>query len=222
MSKLFSTCPVDHFENDYRFFWIFRKFLNLSDNCPDLWLKFSAALPNVHFTCPRDFFVFFLWMVLMFYLTSDSSEIYFSFEKKFRRFCWNCISSVPRIFWEFLSKTCWFFSLVWFLKQKLLNSRRKYFNSRQKCILSENFSNFGEETFGQNRQKFFSPVQRNTLTKTLLASWNKFHPWARNFRICAGKFPGILSYEQYLFPDGQLEECFRKKFYFFIFSRTSR
>ena len=27
LSKLFSTCPVDHFENDYRIFWNIRKFL---------------------------------------------------------------------------------------------------------------------------------------------------------------------------------------------------
>ena len=28
LSKLFSTCPVDHFENEFHFFWTFQKFLN--------------------------------------------------------------------------------------------------------------------------------------------------------------------------------------------------
>ena len=37
---------------------IFESFRTLSDNCPDLWLKFSAAFPNVHSTCPKDFFGF--------------------------------------------------------------------------------------------------------------------------------------------------------------------
>ena len=41
-------------------------FWTLSDNCADLWLKFSAAFPNVHSTCPKYFFGF-LWMVLMFF-----------------------------------------------------------------------------------------------------------------------------------------------------------
>ena len=142
-------------------------------------------------------------------------------KKKGSSFLMKLHFKVPRFFWGVFIKTCWFFNLVWFFRQNLLNSRRKYFNSRQNCILSENVSNFGE-TFGQNRQKCFLPVQRNTLTKTLLASWNKFHLWAKNFRICAAKFPGLLSYEHYLFPDGHLEECFCEKFYFFIFSRTSR
>ena len=43
--------------------------------------------------------MFFLWMVLMFYLTSDSSEKHIRFEKTFRHFCWNCILNVPRTFW---------------------------------------------------------------------------------------------------------------------------
>ena len=38
---------------------IFESFWFLSDNCPDLWLKISAAFPNVHSTCPKEFFVFF-------------------------------------------------------------------------------------------------------------------------------------------------------------------
>ena len=28
LSKLFSTCPVHHFENEYHIFWNFRKFSN--------------------------------------------------------------------------------------------------------------------------------------------------------------------------------------------------
>ena len=77
---------------------IFESFWTLSDNCPDLWPKFSAALPNVHSTCPKDI-LFILWMVLMFYLTSDSSEKHIRFEKKFRHFCWNLRFKRPRTFW---------------------------------------------------------------------------------------------------------------------------
>ena len=79
----------------------------------------------------------------------------------------------------------------------------------------QNFSNFGE-TFEQNPQKCILRVERNTLTKTLLASWNKFHLWMKNFRICAGKFAGLLSFEHYLIPDG-LIEYFCKNFYFSYF-----
>ena len=99
-------------------------------------------------------------------------------------------------FEEILSRTCLFFNLIW--------------------ILWQNFPKFGE-IFQQNRQKCILRLQRNILTKTLLASWNKFHLWAKSFRICAGKVAGLLSYEHYLFPDGQLEESFCKKFYFFLY-----
>ena len=47
-----------------------------------------------------------------------------------------------------------------------MNSQRKYFSSCQKCILSQNVSNFGEN-FQQNRQKGILHVQRNTFTKTI-------------------------------------------------------
>ena len=166
-------------------------------------------------------FCFFLWKVLMFYLISDSSEKYISLDKGFVNFVKIAIEASPQHFEEFLSKTFWFFSLVWFLRQNFLNSRQKYFRSCQKCISSQNFSNSGE-TFQQNCQKCILRVRRNTLTKKLLAFWNSFRSWARKFRICGKKFAGLLSNEHYLFPDGQLEEYFCKKFYFFILFRTSR
>ena len=34
----------------------FDSFWTLSNNCPDLWQKFSAALPNVRSRCPKYFF----------------------------------------------------------------------------------------------------------------------------------------------------------------------
>ena len=42
------------------FFRIFQNcFRTLNVNRPDLWRKVSAAFPNVHSTCPKDFSVFF-------------------------------------------------------------------------------------------------------------------------------------------------------------------
>ena len=213
LSKLLSTCPVDHIENECHVFWNFRKLLNFSDKCLDLWLKFSAAFPNVHSSCPKYFFGFFVnGSHVCFKLRTQAKKI-LVLKKKFVIFVEIAFFASRELFDEFLSKTCRFFSLVWFFRQNLLNSRRKYFSSRQKCILSQNVPNFGEN-FQQNRQKDIIRVQRNTLTKTLLASRNKFHLWAKSFRICAGKFAGLLSYEHYLFADGQLEEYFCKNFYF--------
>ena len=82
MFKLFSACPVDHFENDYHSFWTFQKFWTLSDNCADLWLKFSTAFPNVHSTCPKDFFGFFVNGSHVCFLISDSSEKNISLDRK--------------------------------------------------------------------------------------------------------------------------------------------
>ena len=55
---------------------IFESFWILSDNCPDLWLKFSAAFPNVHSTCPKDFFGFFL----------NGSHVFLNFGLKPRKY----------------------------------------------------------------------------------------------------------------------------------------
>ena len=63
----------------------FESFWTLSDNCPDLWLKFSGAFPNVHSTCPKYLFAFFVNGSHIF-LTSDSSEKNISFEKKVSSF----------------------------------------------------------------------------------------------------------------------------------------
>ena len=65
---------------------IFKSFWILSDNCPDLWLKFSAAFPNVPSKCPKYFFGFSCEWFSCFFLTSDSGEKNISFEKKFRHF----------------------------------------------------------------------------------------------------------------------------------------
>ena len=145
---------------------IFKSFWFLSDNCPDLWLKFSAAFPSVPSKCPKYFFGFSCEWFSCFFLTSDSGEKNISFEKKFRHFFEIAFSACREPLEEFLSKTCWFFRLVWFFRQNLLNSGRKYFSNRQKCILSQNFSNFGE-TFQQNCQKGILNVQRNTFRKTI-------------------------------------------------------
>ena len=178
----------------------FESFWTLSDNCPDLWPKFSAALPNVHSTCPKDI-LFILWMVLMFYLTSDSSEKHIRFEKKFRHFCWNCILSVRELFEEFLSRTCLFLNLNWIMRQK--------------------YSKFGK-IFQQNRQKCSLRVQRNTLTKTMLAFWNKFRFWARKDRICGGKIEALLSNLHYCLQMGTWKKNFEGNFTFSDFFWTSR
>ena len=67
-------------------------FRTLSDNRPHLLWKVSTAFPNVHSTWPKDFFVFFLWMVLMFFfkLRTQAKKI-LVLKEKFRHFCWNCI-----------------------------------------------------------------------------------------------------------------------------------
>ena len=78
---------------------IFESFWTLSDNFPDLWLKISAAIPNVHSTCRKYFFGFFCeWFSCSFYLRTQAKKI-LVLKRKFRHFCWNCILSVPRIFW---------------------------------------------------------------------------------------------------------------------------
>ena len=60
LSKLQFTCSQEHFEKGY-FFRIFQNcFRTLSVNRPDLWRKVSAAFPNMHSTCPKDFYVFFV------------------------------------------------------------------------------------------------------------------------------------------------------------------
>ena len=77
---------------------IFESFWILSDNCPNLWLKFSAAFPNVPSTCPKYFFGFFVnGSHVFFNLGRRQKKIFL--KKKFRHFCWNCILSVPRTFW---------------------------------------------------------------------------------------------------------------------------
>ena len=83
--------------------------------------------------------------------------------------------------------------------------------------LSEDFSSF-VEIFQQNCQNRILRVHGSTFTKNILLTlWNSFRLWARKCRICGGKFAGLLSNELYLFPNGQLEEYFCKKFYFLYF-----
>ena len=59
----------------------FESFWTLSDNCPDLWLKFSAAFPNVHSSCPKYFFGFFVNGFYVF-LNFGLRQKNISFEKK--------------------------------------------------------------------------------------------------------------------------------------------
>ena len=120
----------------------FDSFWTLSNNCPDLWQKFSAALPNVRSRCPKDFFV---WIVLMFYLTSDSSEKQIRFEKKFRHFCWNCILSVPRTFWGVFIKNLFVF-------QFNLDFVAKFFKFWRNCSTESSKMQFmcPEEHFDEN------------------------------------------------------------------------
>ena len=117
----------------------------------------------------------------------------------------------------FLSKTCWFFSLVWFFRQNLLNSRRKYFSSRQKCILSQNFSNFGE-TFQQNCQKGIY-MSRGTLWQKQYDDFAKQIPTCfrqRNVGFFGGKFAAFLSNLHFCLRMGNWKNSFERIFIFFL------
>ena len=170
----------------------------MSDNRPDLWQKVSSALPKLHSTRPNNFSIFFanLSHVLLTFVFERKKP---SSEKKLQSVLSNLHSKRPRNFWRFFFRKHFFFNLIWILRQ--------------------NYSKF-DEILQQNRQKWNLPVQRNTLTKTLLAFWNKYRLWAKKFRIFGKKFAGLLSNEHCLFPDGQLEEYFlrtsREQFLFFF------
>ena len=200
---------------------IFESFWTLSDNCAELWLKLSAAFPNVHSTCPKYFFGFFCERISWFFKLRTQAKKTLVLKKKFRHFCCNCILSVPRTFWWVFIKNVLVFQFSLVFQANWLNSRRNFFSSRQKCILSQNFSNFGE-TFEQNRQKSILRVQRNTLTKTLLASWNNFRLWAKRFRIRGGKFAALLSNLQFDSRGANRRIVLKEILHFLIFFRTSR
>ena len=142
-------------------------------------------------------------------------------KKNFVIFFEIAFSACREPFEEFLSKTCWFFRLVWFFRQNLLNSRRKYFSNRQKCILSQNFPNFGE-TFQQNRQKGILNVQRNTFRKTICWLCETTSDFGQGIVLFAAE---ILQpcYQICTFVSGwAIGRIVLKEFLFFWFFRTSR
>ena len=133
LSKLLSTCPVDHFENECHVFWNFRKFLNFSDKCLDLWLKFSAAFPNVHSSCPKYFFGFFVNGFHVF-LNFGLRQKNISFEKKIRHFCWNCILCVPRTFWGVFIKNVSVFQFSLVFQAKFIELPAEIFQQSSKML----------------------------------------------------------------------------------------
>ena len=125
-----------------------------------------SSVSKCAFYVSEGLFRFFLWMVLMFFLTSDSGEKTISFEKKFRHFCWNCILSVPRTFWGvFIKNVLVFqFSLVYQAKfielpaEIIQQSSKKHFEPK----LFELWRNFSTES-----STCILLVQRNTFRKTI-------------------------------------------------------
>ena len=108
------------------FFEIFQNcFRTLSDNRPDLWRKFSTALPKVHSACPKNFSLFFAVVCHVVFNIGFERKKILVLKIKFRQFCQICILNVGELFEEFFFKNNFSFNWVWILMQNVLNYQRK-------------------------------------------------------------------------------------------------
>ena len=170
----------------------------------------------------RGTFSFFLWMVLMFFLTSDSGEKTISFEKKFRHFCWNCILSVPRTFWGVFIQNVLVFQFSLVFQAKFIELPAEIFQQSSKMHfepkLFEVWRNFSTES---SKRHFKSP-EEHIDKNNKLTLWNNFRLWARKCLICGGNFAALISNLLFCPQMGNWKNSFERIFTFSDFFRTSR
>ena len=91
-------------------------------------------------------------MVLMFYLTSDSSEKHIKFGKTFRHFCWNCILNVPRTFWGVFIENMFVFQFDLDFEAKLFEIWRNFPTESSKVQFTSPEEHFDEKIVGFLKQ----------------------------------------------------------------------
>ena len=197
---------------------IFKSFWILSDNCPDLWLKFSAAFPNVPSTCPKYFLVFFCEWFSCFFLTSDSGEKNISFEKKFRHFFWNCILSVSRTFWWVFIKNVMVFQVSLVFQAKFIELPAERFQQLSKLHFEPKLFKLWRNLSTESSKRHFKCPEEHFDKNNMLTLLNNFRLWARKCRICGGKFEALLSNLHFCLRMGNWKNSFERIFIFLIFS----
>ena len=90
------------------------------------------------------------------------------------------------------------------------------FFSNLVCIFSQNLSNFGE-SFYQNRQNAFYVSIGALLQKHYVDFVKQFSTLGKEMSDLLRKLCSLVNKTAFLSPDGQLEEKFWRKFYFFWF-----
>ena len=118
-------------------------------------------------------------MVLMFYLTSDSSEKHIRFEKTFRHFCWNCILNVPRTFWGVFIENMFVFQFDLDFEAKLFEIWRNFPTESSKVQFTSPEEHFDERivgflkqtsTLGEKISDFCRKICRTVINWALFAS----------------------------------------------------
>ena len=197
---------------------IFESFWILSDNCPDLWLKFSAAFPNVHSTCPKYFFGFFV----------NGSHVLFNFglkrkkilvlKKKFRHFCWTCILSVPRTFWGVYIKNVLVFQVSLVFQAKFIELPAERFQQLSKLHFEPKLFKLWRNLSPESSKRHFRCPEEHFDKNNMLTLLNNFRLWARKCRICGGKFEALLSNLHFCLRMGNWKNSSERIFIFLIFS----
>ena len=146
MSKVQFTCSEDHFEKGYVFLRFFQNcFRTLSDNRPDLWQKFSTALPKLHSACPKNFSIFFAVVCHVLFNFGFKIKKILASKKSFVSFVKFAFYTSENVLRNSIHKNDFF--------QFSLNFQPKLFELWQNCSTESLTCSFR--------------VQRNTFTKTL-------------------------------------------------------
>ena len=195
---------------------IFESFWILSDNCPNLWLKFSAAFPNVPSTCPKYFFGFFV----------NGSHVFFNFglrqrkiflKKKFRHFCWNCILSVPRTFWGVFIKNVLVFQFSLVFQAKFIKLPAEIFQQSSKMHFEPKRFELRRKFSTESSKRHFTCPEEHFYKNNILTLWNNYRLWAMKCRICGGEFAALLSNLHFCLRMGNWKNSFERIFIFLIF-----
>ena len=207
---------VSFFLKFFESFWI------LSDNCPDLWLKFSAASPNVPSTCPKYFFGFFVNGSHVFFLTSDSGKKILFLKKNFRHFCWKCILSVPRTFWGVFIKNLLVFQFSFVFQATFIELPAEIFQQSSKTHFEPKRFELRRKVSTESSKRHFTCPEEHFYKNNMLTLWTNFRLWARKCLICGGNFAALISNLLFCPQMGNWMKNFEGNFTFSDIFRTSR
>ena len=178
-------------------------------------------MPNVHSTCPKYFFGFFVKGSHVF-LTSDSGKKNCSFEKKFRHFCWNCILIVARTFWGVFIENVLVFQFSLVFQAKFIELPAEIFQQSSKMHFEPKLFELWRKFSTESSKRHFTCPEEHFYKNNMLTLWNNFRLWAGKCRICGGKFSALLSNLHFCLRMGNWKNSFERIFTFPDFFRTSR